>query len=216
MTSRRGRPQLINVEDSNIPRKINFNYSENFNRIIELNTENYVGWRNNMLFLLTINDLVSYATQEKVKKLRKRDIKENLSNYIVDQFDDSLVYDKGTNDNDINNNITAKWMILNSLGEKTQEIVQGYGKTAHQVWKILKASFTKSEKTRKMELKNKLEEIKFDEDKDINIFMAELQNTIDELEKIDTDLTSSTKVGILNRALPENLRWINVFQYKDD
>jgi len=65
MTSRRGRPQLINVEDSNTPRKINFNYSENFNRIIELNTENYVGWRNNMLFLLTINDLVSYATQEK-------------------------------------------------------------------------------------------------------------------------------------------------------
>jgi len=99
MTSRRGRPQLINVEDSNIPRKINFNYSENFNRIIELNTENYVGWRNNMLFLLTINDLVSYATQEKVKKLRKRDIKENLSNYIVDQFDDSLVYDKRTNEN---------------------------------------------------------------------------------------------------------------------
>jgi len=52
-----------------------------------------------MLFLLTINDLVSYATQEKVKKLRKRDIKENLSNYIVDQFDDSLVYDKRTNEN---------------------------------------------------------------------------------------------------------------------
>jgi len=168
-----------------------------------------------MLFFLIINDLVSYATKEKVKKLHKRDIKENLSNYIVDQFDDSLVYDKGTNENDINNDITAKWMILNSLGEKTQEIVQGYGKTAHQVWKILKAAFTISEKTRKMELKNKLEEIKFDEDKDINIFMAELQNTIDELEKIDTELTSSTKVGILNRALPENLR-INVFQYKDD
>jgi len=65
-----------------------------------------------------------------------------------------------------------------------------------------------------MELKNKLEEIKFDGDKDINIFMAKLQNTIDKLEKID--LTSSTKVGILNRALPENIRWINVFQYKDD
>jgi len=56
MTARRGRPQLIRVEDSNVPSKINFNYSENFNRIIELNTENYVGWRNNILFLLTIYD----------------------------------------------------------------------------------------------------------------------------------------------------------------
>jgi len=27
------------------------------------------------------------------------------------------------------------------------------------------------------------------------------------------DMTDNIKVGILNRALPENLRWINVFQF---
>jgi len=40
--------------------------------------------------------------------------------------------------------------------------------------------------------------------------------TIDELEKIDNDIESSVKVGILNRSLPEELRWINVFQFKND
>jgi len=71
---------------------------------------------------------------------------------------------------------------------------------AHQVWKTLKCFLLKV-KNKKDGTKKKLEEIKFDEDKDINIFMAELQNTIDELERIDTDFTSSIKVGILNRAL---------------
>jgi len=70
--------------------------------------------------------------------------------------------------------------------------------------------------TRKIELRHKLETIKYNEESDINIFVAELQNIIDELEKIDNDMEPSTKVGILNRALPENLRFINVFQYKDN
>ena len=67
-----------------------------------------------------------------------------------------------------------------------------------------------------MELRKKLNELKFEEEQDINIFMADLQNTIEELEKIDEDLNTSIKVGILNRALPENLRFINVFQYNSN
>jgi len=47
--------------------------------------------------------------------------------------------------------------------------------------------------------------LRFDEKQDINIFVADLQNSIEELEKIDADLNISTKIGILNRALPENL-----------
>ena len=66
-----------------------------------------------------------------------------------------------------------------------------------------------------MELKEKLNNSKYDEDQDINIFIANLQNLIDELERIDNDMSDSTKVGILNRSLPDNLRFINVFQYKD-
>ena len=50
----------------------------------------------------------------------------------------------------------------------------------------------------------------------INIFMATLQNTIEEYESIDHDIEDSIKAGILNRALPENLRFINVFQFKDN
>jgi len=41
-----------------------------------------------------------------------------------------MLYEKNTSSIDINNDITAKWIILNSLGEKTQDIVQGGSKTA--------------------------------------------------------------------------------------
>jgi len=80
--------------------------------------------------LLTINDLVLYATKEKIKKLRKKYIKKDISNYMQDQFDRTLVYNKIYNEKDINNDITAIWMVFNTLGEKTQEIVNGYGKTS--------------------------------------------------------------------------------------
>jgi len=46
---------------------------------------------------------------------------------------------------------------------------------------------------------------------DIKILIGELQNNIDKLEKIDNDIEPSVKAGILNRSLPEELRWINVF-----
>eukprot|EP00833_Pecoramyces_ruminatium_P003861 jgi/Orpsp1_1/1177893/evm.model.c7180000063233.1 len=211
------RRQVTINETPNISRRaINFNYSENFNRVIELTTDNYPRWKGNILYLLTINDLVSYATQEKIKKIRKKDVNDDISEYIEDQFDNSLVYNKGTDENDINNDITTKWMILNTLGENTQKIIKGNGKTAHQIWKLLEKSFTKSIETRKMELKEKLNDLKYEEEQDIHIFMADLQNTIEELEKIDSDLSDNTKVGILNRALPEKLRFINVFQYNNN
>jgi len=87
--------QVIDIQNrSNARRTVNFNYSENFNRVIELTTDNYQRWKCNMLYLLTINELVTYATKEKVKKLRKKDIRDDISEYTEDQFDNSLIYSK--------------------------------------------------------------------------------------------------------------------------
>jgi len=36
------------------------------------------------------------------------------------------------------------------------------------------------------------------------------------MENIDHDISDNVKAGILNRSLPENLRFINVFQYKNN
>ena len=36
------------------------------------------------------------------------------------------------------------------------------------------------------------------------------------MKNLDHDISDNIKAGILNRSLPENLRFINVFQYKDD
>jgi len=46
--------------NNNIRNTIIFNYSENFNRVTELNRENYITWRRNMLYLLNINKLTKY------------------------------------------------------------------------------------------------------------------------------------------------------------
>jgi len=198
------------------PKGITFNYSENFNRVVELTTENYTSWKTNILYLLMINNLESYVTSEKVKKLRKRDIKDDLDDYLEDKFEPNLVYDKETTLLDIKNDVMVKWIIINSLGEKTRSIIEGQGKTAFHTWEILEKSFTTSSEKRTLEIKNKINNMKYNEDEDINIFIAKLQNAIDELENLDHDLSDSSKAGILNRTLPENLRFINVFQYKED
>jgi len=64
--------------------------------------------------------------------LRKRSIQDDISEYIEGKFDDILVYDKNTNIVDINNDITIKWILKNSIREKTKEIVQGSNKTAFE------------------------------------------------------------------------------------
>ena len=68
----------------------------------------------------------------------------------------------------------------------------------------------------KLKIKNKIFDLKYNEEYDINIFIAKLQNAIDELEDIDYELSDLVKTGILNRSLPENLLFINAFQYKND
>ena len=64
--------------------------------------------------------------------MRKRSIQDDISEYIEGKFDDILVYDKNTNIVDINNDITIKWILKNSIREKTKEIVQGSNKTAFE------------------------------------------------------------------------------------
>ena len=94
--------------------------------------------------------------------------------------------------------------------------MESQSKTAFQLWEILNKSFTRSLEHRKIILKNKINSLKYTTDEDIHIFLAALQNLFEELERIDTDISDSNKVGILNRTLPENLRWVNVFQFNND
>jgi len=72
----RGRRPLVSTDNANVTRKIvNFNYSENFNQVTELTPHNYPRWCNNILHILTINQLTIYVLKEKVIKRRKKDIK---------------------------------------------------------------------------------------------------------------------------------------------
>lgn len=95
--------EVIHINDnySQIPNDITFNYSENFNRVNELTPENYMEWRTSILYLLCLNNLDIYVSKEKVKLLGKRNVKENIDDYIPNKFDDSLAYAKDTSNQDI-------------------------------------------------------------------------------------------------------------------
>jgi len=203
MRRRQAATNTIDAEENNSRKnQITFNYSEN-----------YRGWSRKILYLLSINKLTKYVLKPTIKKLRKKNVKDNLSEYIQDQFDDLFVYEKGTSIEDIENDTTTKWMIINGLDDKTLKLIEGNEKTAYDIWEILRGSFTKGPGKRKLEIENEIKTLKFNIEEDINIFIATLQNLINDLEDIDNELSVNLKLGILNRCLPSDLRWINVFQF---
>ena len=85
------------------------------------------------LYLLSINKLTKYVMKQEIKKFRKKTISGNLSNYILDPFDDLYVYQKGTTSKDIKNDNTAKWIIINNLSDKTAKLVEGDSTTGTSV-----------------------------------------------------------------------------------
>ena len=102
------------------------------------------------------------------------------------------------------------------LSENTKKLIHSHSKTSYQIWNTLNKSFTKSPEQRRVDLKDLIDSMKYNIEEDIHIFISILLNYIDELEIIDGDLSPNTKIGILNRSLPDNLRWINVFQFKNN
>ena len=76
--------------------------------------------------LITLN----YISHEKVKKIRRRDITESIEKYTINKFDNSLVYEIGTSEKDVKNDILVKWIITNNLVENTKKILESQSKTA--------------------------------------------------------------------------------------
>lgn len=191
------------------------NYLEKSIKETELNSENYYSWKVNMLYLLDINNLIDYVISEKINKIKINSIT-NMGNYVIDKLDNTLVYDKNISPTDIKNDNITKYIIMNSIGKNSRRIIESRSRTVYQSWKILESSFTKSKEQLKSELKLRLEKFKYDPKLDINIFVASMENIIEELEQIDNPINDNIKVGILNRSLPEQLRFINIFQFRDN
>eukprot|EP00833_Pecoramyces_ruminatium_P014527 jgi/Orpsp1_1/1188559/evm.model.d7180000065738.1 len=200
---------------SNMVPGINFTYSENFNKITELNTENYLSWKTSMLHFLYLNNLIEYVLTERIVKFKINKI-ENLENYTIDKINPTLAYSKKIDPNEIKLDNATKWVILNSLGDNSKKLIETRRKTTYESWKILENSFTKGKEQLYAEINEKLNNLKYDSVIDINIFITTLENLFDELEFINKSLTDEIKVGIFYRPLAYNLRWINVFQFKDN
>ena len=141
---RRNQSQTSNlpINTTNSIPSINFTYSENFNKTMELNTENYPSWKTTMLHFLDMNDLIDYILTEKVRKFKINKI-ENLNNYTIDKINPSLAYHKDIDSNTVKLDNITKWIILNSIGDATKKLIETRAKNAFESWKILENSFTK-------------------------------------------------------------------------
>jgi len=100
---------------NNYTNGVTFNYSDNFNRIVKLNSSSYNSWRTNTLFFLDINNLSDYVTESKMQKFIRNKIDGDINEFIIniDKLDKSVVYNKSTNPTDIKNDTITKWIILN-------------------------------------------------------------------------------------------------------
>jgi len=76
-------------------------------------------WKVNMFRIFNINDFTIYVA---IENCEKRDIKRNLEDYIQDQFDEILVYNLGTNEIEVNNEIMI--LILSKRLENSHKIVE--------------------------------------------------------------------------------------------
>jgi len=72
-----------------------------------------------MFRIFNINDFTIYVA---IENCEKRDIKRNLEDYIQDQFDEILVYNLGTNEIEVNNEIMI--LILSKRLENSHKIVE--------------------------------------------------------------------------------------------
>ena len=100
---------------------IKFTYSENFNKVTELSTENYLSWKTSILHFLDMNNLIDYILTEKIVKIKVNKI-ENFEDYLIDKINPTLVYSKNTNPIDVKMDNITKWVILNSIGDNTKKV----------------------------------------------------------------------------------------------
>ena len=114
-------------------KRITFSYSESFSKTTRLTAENYPSWQRKILNLLVINMLIKHILSPVLKKLKKKDISDSFSEYPKDKFDDTLVYDKNTRADNIENDITTKWIIINNLGDDSKRLKERNEKNAVKI-----------------------------------------------------------------------------------
>jgi len=73
MTNRNNNKRTLN-NIPNSPIGFSFTYTEIFNKIIELDCDNYRSWKTNMLYHLNINNFTDLISSEKFIKLRRNKI----------------------------------------------------------------------------------------------------------------------------------------------
>ena len=171
-----------------------------------LTRDNYRLWLQEIDLLLTINGVGDYIRKEKIKTVEKIEASDKTKiDLIKVEGKKNFYYTKDVTTEMLVDDAKAKYYLLNSISDNIKIRIDFKSNTAYQIMKIIKAMNTKSTEVRKHELKETLNNMRYSMDDDITLFITEMENIFNELDKINNTLSEEKKFNYLYTALPNEI-----------
>jgi len=166
------------------------------------NRGNFRLWSKEMKLLLNYHGLKKYITKETFKFVRSYEIPKGEETKYKKVEDPSVYYIKmEITDEQIESDNETKFYFNNSISEEIKQSLNFDTRTAYQICKIIEGMNIKGKEERIIEIKDQLENITYDPENDISLFIYELNMLFDELEDLDHRLTKEKKFNYLYTAI---------------
>ncbi|OUM61823.1 hypothetical protein PIROE2DRAFT_12077 [Piromyces sp. E2] len=159
-------------------------YSIKSNVTEKLTEETYLDWSSDMLLLLSTKGLDEYVFEQKVKIISKssEEYKETCRK-IVGTTD--CFYNDGATVEDIKNDNKVKYF-MKKIG-------------------LLEKTHKKGNEERKISYKQELEEMKFDKEGDIDLYLSNMENIFENLKDLGDEPSEESKYNYLYNSLPKSV-----------
>jgi len=133
--------------------------------------ENYSIWVPDIENVLEMNCLDDYIYEDIIKKVKLVSIPiGDRSKYKRVRGSTRFVYDLNVTDEMLNDEAHAKYILSNSVSDQIKEEINFSAYTCFEIWNILKESYRKSREERIEDIKEKIENKKYDMEDDFAIF----------------------------------------------
>jgi hypothetical protein len=183
---------------------------------LEIDCDYYEVWAIKMKLLFIINGLEECIEKDMLPKINKTD----------SEYEEGLIKVIGTSDKYYKKKITkdmikedckAKWLISENISDELLMKVGFEEKSSYDIWNNIKISFKKSNNALKTEIKNELDEMKYDRNEDFNLFLSNMINKFNKLRELNAEPSSDEKFDYLWSALPDDIQSkSNMMEYQDD
>ncbi|ORX44046.1 hypothetical protein BCR36DRAFT_222741, partial [Piromyces finnis] len=172
----------------------------------ELTGANYKIWAEDMKMILKTHKLYQYISSEKLKKIKKSDIKEvDLKNHIQVEENPLMYYSSDVTEDMISEDTRTRLFLSHNINKEVHNKVDFSKNTAFEIWKLLKNTYNKGDHERKAFLLKELNEIKFRSNDDISMHISNMENIFNELESLGEPKSNDENFNFLYKSLPTDV-----------